>query len=309
MSIPDRGASATQPIELGPDYPCSTAPPALTVQVVGGDPFGAIFVVASPQLVIGRGDEADVVLSDPGMSREHACLWRTGDELTITDLGSTNGTFVEGARLMGPRKLHQGDRIRLGNVTLRYLARCASEVEASQQLCAAAIRDHLTGLFNRAYFDDRLAAEVAYAKRHRSSLACLMADVDDFKSVNDNHGHATGDALLQSLASQVRETVRREDVAARYGGDELAILARGIDPHGARCLAERLREGVARASVAAPGGEPAVRTRLSLGIAVLRPGAGLSSSSELTAAADAALYRAKGLGRDRVVLFDDRPAD
>ncbi|MBU0549934.1 GGDEF domain-containing protein [Myxococcota bacterium] len=163
------------------------------------------------------------------------------------------------------------------------------------------IMDPLMGVHNRRYFDRRLEEAVARSKRYDIPLSLLMIDVDHFKSVNDVHGHPCGDEVLAQLGRRLDRTARNTDLVSRYGGEEIAVLAPDTDLEGALVLAERLRERVAAEALAdeshTADGAPLFKT-ISLGVAYLD--AAITDGAGLVAAADAALYRAKHEGRDRV---------
>ena len=163
--------------------------------------------------------------------------------------------------------------------------------------------DPLTGLFNRRYFDDRLEEEIGRARRYSLDLSLLNIDVDNFKSVNDSHGHLAGDVILRGVGKILRRSVRVFDVCIRWGGDEFAILIPGSGASNATQSAERVRQQVERyRPTADPPLPPNVHVTVSIGGAVLtRDG----SSQELVAAADRALYRAKESGKNCVRVGDD----
>lgn len=160
-----------------------------------------------------------------------------------------------------------------------------------------ALVDGLTGLGNRRPCEDALKREVARAKRLGDPLAVIVADLDDFKAVNDAHGHPTGDKVLREFAEALKATVREVDVASRWGGEEFVVVLPGTDEAGGARVAERIREEFALRTVLAPSGRP-ISATASFGVAGF---AGRGDTSELLAAADAALYRAKRAGKDRVV--------
>jgi two-component system, cell cycle response regulator len=273
---------------------------AMTLQVVKGPRAGQVLTVDRGDAVLGRGDDADLRIEDPSLSRMHVRFERDGDTLTITDLDSRNGTLVEGERIAGTHRLKSGDLIALGNLLVRFAVQDAAELQVSRDLYEAAVRDRLTGLYNRGYFDDRIAAECAFVKRHQSTMAVLLIDLDHFKQINDTHGHPAGDAVLRTTATKIRESLRAEDLAARYGGEEFVVLARGTDAGGALVLGQRLRTRIAQTAMAIPGGS--VRVTASIGVAVMRRDLVYRNAAELVAAADEALYEAKRNGRDQVVL-------
>jgi diguanylate cyclase (GGDEF)-like protein len=155
-------------------------------------------------------------------------------------------------------------------------------------LSRKAMIDGLTGLWNRAYFDQRLPAEVALSERSGRPLACLMVDIDRFKQVNDRHGHPFGDEVLREVARALGEGCRSHDVVCRYGGEEFAVLLPDTAPDQSAALAERLRASVA--ALVLKHGKEAVPVTCSIG------------AGPNVDAADRALYDAKYGGRNRVVL-------
>ena len=163
-----------------------------------------------------------------------------------------------------------------------------------------ATRDGLTGLANRRCFDDTLHAEWARALRQRQPLSLLMVDVDNFKAYNDANGHLGGDECLKRIASAVAAEMRANDLVARYGGEEFAVILPNQSLKGAASVAERIRQRVEQLRVpnsAAPGEHVTVSIGAATAIA-----AADNSASELVATADAALYRAKHMGRNRISL-------
>jgi diguanylate cyclase (GGDEF)-like protein len=161
-----------------------------------------------------------------------------------------------------------------------------------------AATDGLTGLFNRRYFDSAFARELARCDRTSSTLALLMVDVDHFKSFNDTYGHAMGDLVLKKVADVLSSGIRKADVLARFGGEEFVVILPNVTPRGALESAERLRESVAAAPIH-PGG-PRKRVTVSMGAAFFPANA--QDSGSLLKAADEALYQAKRLGRNQVVV-------
>jgi diguanylate cyclase (GGDEF)-like protein len=159
-----------------------------------------------------------------------------------------------------------------------------------------ALVDGLTGVANRRRCSDALAAEVARAARHGTALSLVLADLDDFKLVNDVHGHAAGDMVLREFADVLRSTLRETDLAGRWGGEEFLLLLPGTDAAGAAQLAERVRLAFTERAMLTSDGAPLAVT-CSFGVAQHRAG---EDEDELTAAADRALYRAKAHGKNRV---------
>ena len=177
-------------------------------------------------------------------------------------------------------------------------------------LSGQATTDALTGLANRRRFDEALDAEWRRAVRDGAPLSLLLLDVDRFKLYNDRYGHQGGDGCLQAVASTVANQVRRPgDLAARYGGEEVAVLLPGADAEGAAIVAEQIRAAIEGLAVEHLGNLPAAVVTASFGVATAQVQAenGPASAEELIAAADAALYEAKRTGRNRVMSASDMP--
>ncbi|HEU6444327.1 MAG TPA: GGDEF domain-containing protein [Gaiellaceae bacterium] len=168
-----------------------------------------------------------------------------------------------------------------------------------------ATTDELTQLANRRQFDEALAAEVARAERFRDPVAVVVADLDNFKEINDRFGHDVGDLVLRAFAAAIRMNVRDVDLPARYGGEEFTVLLPVTDAEGGRQLAERLRVAAEELIVASGSGNP-VRVRSSFGVASFPAE---PSAAALMRAADRALYRAKAAGKNTVVVADREAAN
>jgi two-component system cell cycle response regulator len=272
--------------------------PALTA--VAGRALGKVFRIETDTVIIGRVDDAQVSIHDEGVSRKHARITIEGLKFLLEDLGSTNGTFVNGNRIPGPTLLKEGDDISIGGTTiLRFAMRDEIEEQLQARLYDLATRDPLTQAFNRRHFEERLSAEWAWGARHDRPCAICSIDADHFKNVNDTHGHAAGDYVLSELANVVRTIVRKEDVFARMGGEEFVVLARGTTLDAALVFADRIRVAIEQHAFDYETKRLAIT--VSIGVATSTD-PGVTSSNDLMARADAALYRAKREGRNRVAL-------
>ena len=295
--------------------------------VLAGVSAGEMFKLQLDKTVIGRGPRCAVRLNDEGVSREHCQLVREvgagagagetsepgTDKIVLEDLGSTNGTFCNGERV-DRRDLTDGDKISVGASTiLKFTYQDQVDERYQKRLFESALRDGLTRAFNRRYFVQRLAAEVRFAERHEQPLALLMLDLDHFKQLNDSWGHIVGDGVLRALVDVLHDTLRAEDVLARYGGEEFTVLARGINADNARALAERVRRVVEGMKLSKDGAPLPVTVSIGISVFPLEAagdeagGAAPDEAStseqigrQLIERADAALYRAKRAGRNRV---------
>jgi two-component system, cell cycle response regulator len=182
---------------------------------------------------------------------------------------------------------------------------CIENAINRTRLLRAGITDFLTGWHNRRYLQQRLKEELARAQRHAGSIACLMIDIDRFKSINDGYGHLAGDAALKEIAHRVESQIRSMDTAARFGGDELAVLLPEASAAEAATLAERIREVIEAVPFALTAQIERTLT-VSVGVAAVAPGRHeldlKAVADRLLADADAALYRAKAMGRNRVQM-------
>jgi diguanylate cyclase (GGDEF)-like protein len=251
---------------------------------------------AGQELVIGREEGVNVLLSDDGVSRRHARIFMKGSDAIVEDLGSRNGTFVAGERVT-EYSLTDGEKIQIGAATtIKFTFTDDLEEEYQRRLTEAALRDPLTGIYNRRHFDERLLAEFSGARRHGTPLSLLIIDVDHFKKVNDTHGHLAGDAALQMVASVLQEATRKEDILARYGGEEFVVLARATDLGGAALFAERMRKKVEGSVCKWQNKE--ISVTVSIGVAQLSKSA---TMEDFIDSADRAVYQAKHAGRNRVI--------
>jgi diguanylate cyclase (GGDEF)-like protein len=164
-----------------------------------------------------------------------------------------------------------------------------------------AVRDSLTNLFNRRYLQEMLEVEFARSRRSGTSLAILMIDSDRLKEINDKHGHKAGDDFLVHIAEVLRGSIRAGDIACRYGGDEFVVVLGNVAEMIALERAEKLREGIAKHSILYKNEK--VSISVSIGIVVF-PDHG-SSAELLLQRADQALYRAKQMGKNRIVVYSE----
>jgi two-component system cell cycle response regulator len=179
----------------------------------------------------------------------------------------------------------------------RIIALQEDLLETQAALTFEATHDRLTGLWNRGTILDQLSRELSRARRERSAVAVLLADVDHFKKINDGYGHATGDKVLCELGARMRSALRDYDVIGRYGGEEFLAVLPSSDLEGARAVAERIRAIVDAGAIS--DGNKVLRTSVSIGVASTATVG--QDADALIRAADAALYTAKANGRNQVV--------
>ena len=268
--------------------------------VLAGSAMGEMFKLSENPTIIGRGQSAHIRMTDEGISREHCDISIEGDRMVLHDLGSTNGTFCQGARV-DKHILEDGDKILVGSSTvLKFTYHDSLDELFQRQMYESALRDDLTKTFNKKYFTDRLESEYAFAMRTRAPLSLIAFDLDHFKEVNDTYGHPAGDLALIEVSHVVASLIRAEDVFARVGGEEFAVICRSTDAAQAQAVAERMRQTVASHKFEADG--KALPIAISAGAASI-PHPELTDPQALIAAADHALYEAKRTGRNRVCVW------
>jgi two-component system, cell cycle response regulator len=265
--------------------------------VINGERVGEMFKLTKDETYIGRSEECDITIDDDGVSRRHCKIARTARGVELHDNESTNGTFANGERISS-HVLSDGDKIQLGQITiLKFSYQDDLEEAFQRRMYEAAVRDPLTGIYNKRYFVDRLRGEYAYSVRHTVPLSLLLFDIDHFKRINDTYGHPAGDTVLKHLAQVVSRAIRAEDIFARYGGEEFAVIARELESAPAYAFAERLRRVVESTRFEAEGYH--IPVTISLGVATLGP-TNFLDEADMIREADQNLYVAKRGGRNRV---------
>ena len=201
-------------------------------------------------------------------------------------------------------QLDDGARLLLGGtVSLRFSFVTEDEERALARVYDAAMRDGLTGIYNRKALEERLSSEVAFAVRHVTPLSIALIDIDDFKSVNDAHGHLAGDAVIREVAARLARAVRTEDVVGRYGGEEFVVVARDISLEQAAQLAERLRRTLSTDPVAFE--QQRIEVSASFGVASIACCGETRTCGRSCASPTSACTPRSACGRNRVVVASD----
>lgn len=262
------------------------------VLVLTGHDAGALIPLRDP-IVIGRSSEVRIRVLDDDVSRRHAVLDVDGNGVAwLEDLGSRNGTFLNGRVVRAERaRIADGDRVQIGATTLLKIAwhdRLGASFLYSMQ--EVALRDTLTGTYGRRYLVERLRGEASYAERTGGTLSLLVIGIDRLSAIAGESGQHAADRVLADVARAVERDIRSEDVLARSGDDELAVIARGVDAAGALTLAYRIRERVR--GLVVRHGDDDLRTTVSIGVS--------AGDQELLERAQRAMARARSAGGDRV---------
>ncbi len=269
-----------------------------SLTVLTGPGSGRFMFVGSDGATLGRSPGSTCVFNDSSVSRQHARMDLVDGGFVLRDLGSANGSWVDGHRVTDAASLPATCRIQLGlRTVLQFAALDELGSRAVRKVSRALFLDPLTGTGNRYQLELRLRQELSYARRHLQPLGVMLLDIDHFKRINDEHGHQVGDQVLGILGRILLATVRAEDTVFRYGGEEFCVLIRGVPDEGLTAMAERIRGTIADASFDTDVGR--VHVTASIGVAGIVHSEEESNQS-IILRADRAMYRAKRAGRNTV---------
>ena len=275
---------------------------------ISGPLIGKMFLLEREETLIGRSEDVDICIADTRISRHHLRIILENGQAIIEDMGSTNGTFVNGQRVK-KQALANNDKVHISSDTLfKFAIGDEAERMFQEEMHQMANYDAVTGVLNKHALLKRLKEEFSYAKRSQQReggkskhpplpLSILMIDIDFFKKVNDTYSHMAGDYVLSGVAQRIQKTIRDEDILARYGGEEFLVILRGSDQPGAVGLADRIRALVQATPFRFEKHE--IPVTISIGVATLIEN-NFATAQELISHADACLYKSKENGRNRV---------
>lgn len=259
--------------------------------------LGKRFVLEQSPIRVGRGADNHIVLEGDSVSRRHAYFDRRGNQWFVVDDRSTNGTYVNEEQISAAQALANGDRVKVGPTILKFLSGADAEAKYHEEIYRMTIVDGLTQIHNKRFLQEELERELMRARRHNRHLSALMFDIDHFKRINDQYGHLAGDHVLRELARVVQERIRRDEIFARWGGEEFALILPETPLEGAKLLAEDLRARIENHRFVFQGEH--IPVTISGGAALLGED---DTSADLIKAADTKLYEAKRSGRNRICV-------
>ncbi|MEN3382029.1 MAG: hypothetical protein V7608_2073 [Hyphomicrobiales bacterium] len=251
-----------------------------------------------------RGTTFPISQASQGIACTHAaCCGPTGSAFVCQPLIAQNNLLGLLYREAAAALRFSAGANQLATMLAEQVSLAIANLELREQLRKQAIRDPLTGLYNRRFLEDALTRETARSARDGRPLALAIVDIDYFKKINDTHGHEAGDAVLRGLGKILGETIRKTDIVGRFGGEEFLLLLPGAGVDVAEQRLHELLDAVRTMNVALPTGTLDGITA-SIGLAVMP--LHVAKGDALVAAADAALYQAKGQGRNRLVVTEKR---
>jgi diguanylate cyclase (GGDEF)-like protein len=289
---------ATDTLKIDLELAKATDPVLILIR---GTPQGKKYSLKGQRVfLLGRDKSVEIQLDDANISRQHAQLTFDGDKIFIEDLGSRNGTFLNDEPIGATKvALAKEDMIKLGSTVLKYLPAGQLETLYHINLTNAASMDKLTGLYNRKYISEVLEVEFKRAKALHSNISVVLFDIDNFKKINDTHGHDCGDYVLSTLGAQVKASgLRERDLAGRYGGEEFIVVLTNSNAEQAADVAERIRKRIEQHEFLYENKR--IPVTVSLGVSSIRKD--FHMGSDLYKQADKALYESKRNGKNKVTL-------
>lgn len=254
-------------------------------------------LIDDDEFTVGRDDKNFIVIDMDNVSRRHAAVTHRSGKFYVSDLGSTNGTYLNDEEIREEQVLRSGDLVKIGSAIFKFLSGNNIEQQYYEEIYTLTICDGLTQVNNKRFFLEFLEREMGRGSRYNRALSLMMLDIDHFKQINDVNGHLAGDYVLREMAAIIKPRVRKEECFARYGGEEFAYVLPESGGENTRKLAEKVRRMVEDHRFTFEGKE--IKVTLSIGVADLT--AEMTEPLQFIKVADANLYKAKKSGRNRVV--------
>ena len=297
VSFKDQTTSASQTVltEAGDARPRPANQNGCLIVIYGHEMGRRVQVGAEP-LTIGRSPNCEVPIDQESVSRKHCQIRFEDGGFLVRDLGSTNGTYVNDDLIEPQGRLRHGDQLKVGRTILKFIVGDDVEVQYHEEIYRLMTTDGLTQLNNKRYFDEMLDREVARAKRYKRTFSLLVFDLDHFKAVNDRFGHLAGDAILRQLGAVLLGRLRVNDVLARVGGEEFALITPEVGLDGAKELAGKINRLIGDTRFEFEGSP--IEVTVSVGVAEWQ--AHYEDAWDLFKAADDKMYEAKRAGRNQV---------
>ena len=276
---------------------------ACLVQYSGAQ-LGKRFPLDNDSMTIGRSPQTDICIDEPSVSRRHSKFSIKGENVSVEDLGSSNGTYVNDKRLEGSLDLNDQDMLRLGTILFKFFANENIDGIIHDKIYRMATIDAGTQIFNKEYLLDTLKSEFKFSKAYHHELSVIYYDLDHFKKVNDTYGHAAGDHILKEGAQVIKKALRKTDILCRFGGEEFIVILPNTNAEKAIDLTDRVRVAMENhifdLELDENGAKRIVQHRqtISLGVSQFEPE--MESEADLLESADKKLYISKKNGRNKV---------
>lgn len=268
--------------------------------IVGGEHNGTIYDLILGLTTVGRSHENTIAADFRGVSRKHFQIDLKEDAAYLSDMGSSNGTYLNNKKVEKPTIMNRGDIIKIGNIAFKYIPKGDPERLTYDKLQFEANTDGLTGCYNKTFFNNAFSTLFRKSQSIGSKLSLIFFDLDHFKHLNDTYGHDAGDYVLKEMAKIIKDNgVRDGDIFARYGGEEFAVVLPDTGAKQALEIAERLRALIENHSFIYDSKRLPVTA--SIGVADYQEG--ILTSTDMFKRADIAVYTSKNGGRNLVSFF------
>lgn len=269
-----------------------------------GDQMGKRFSVEKNVSIAGRSPEATIFIDEPSVSRMHAKIFSSVGKVTIEDLGSSNGTFLNDDPVKKKSTIKDGDMIRLGAIILKFFSSTNMENLIHDKIYRMVTVDAGTGVYNKRYLQNTLNSEFKVARTYNQDISVIYYDLDFFKKVNDTYGHEAGDIILKESAQLVKNLIRKQDMLCRFGGEEFVIILPSTSEKVATELAERIRKSLESHIFKFPqqsaSGKSIVSHKQTISMGVAGINRKMKEAKHLLEIADKRLYQSKQTGRNKV---------
>lgn len=255
-----------------------------------------------PSHIAGRSPDADIRIDEQSVSRKHVKFQQTNGLISVADLGSANGTFINDKKIESKIQLKDGDFLRLGTVLLKFFTQNNIDGIVQDKIYRMATIDAGTQVYNKQYVLDTLDSEIKFHRNRREPLSIIYFDLDHFKKVNDTYGHNAGDIVLRETARIVSAAIRKDDTLGRFGGEEFVVILPNTNLAICRELAERMRRGIASHTFILDQGpgSPPIKHKQTVSLGIFELDQSVNTVEEFLEQADQRLYTSKTSGRNRV---------
>lgn len=266
--------------------------------IIAGQHIGKLYPLEKKaNITVGRSGDCDIWIEDNTISRRHFEIEQRDGGYFVKDLKSTNGTFINNRRIE-TAQLNPGDKIQISRDTIIQFDFFDEDKKLSEQKrYEMGVKDPFTGAYNKSFFLQRINDEFSFSFRQDIPLSIILFDIDHFKLINDSHGHLAGDQILQEVSQLVFDSIRKDDVFCRYGGEEFVVVMRNTPCQAAVNLSERLRQKVEGHDFFYENQK--ISVTISAGVSTLT-NKNFRDYVALIAEADKYLYQSKGAGRNQI---------
>lgn len=281
---------------------------ACLVQYSGRE-LGKRYPLEGMEVTIGRGIQSNIVIDEQSVSRQHAriTLLTEADSISVEDLGSSNGTYINDKKVTEPTEVRDQDVLRLGTVLLKFFAQDNIDSIIQDKIYRMATIDGGTQIFNKKYLLESLDREFRFSRNYNKDFSIIYYDLDHFTAVNTNYGHNAGDDVLREGAAIVKKTIRKDDIFGRFGGEEFVILLPDTAIKLASELGERVRKSmedyIFKLTYADDkGGQHKANHKQTVSVGVSQLNDSMPTPKDLLEDADKKLYHSKQTGRNKVTV-------